>query len=257
VKIYVKLILQQILGFRNYLFLFSLFIIKKLKWDKNESDFLHFLRLLPPGGIVLDIGANIGVMSYYLAKNYPDRKVYAFEPIPYNYANLLRIKKKYELENLYTMQLALGDEEGEIEMLLPVEKSVRFHGLAQVKKHIDNAVGGEIFTCPIRKLDGLEELPESSMPLTGIKIDVENFEYFVLKGGEKLISKHKPLIYCELWDNENRLSTMELLSSLGYEVLILKYGTLRTWEPSEDKTQNFFFRAKKKVTESITFPKTI
>jgi hypothetical protein len=57
------------LGLDNYLFLFSLFIIKKLRWDKNEKDFIHFLNLLPREGIVLDIGANIGVMSYYLARD--------------------------------------------------------------------------------------------------------------------------------------------------------------------------------------------
>ena len=59
-KTFVKYILQKILGLKTYLYVFARFIIVKLKWDKKEKDFFHFLKLLPDNGIVLDLGANIG-----------------------------------------------------------------------------------------------------------------------------------------------------------------------------------------------------
>lgn len=222
--------------------MFSLYIIKKLRWDKNEGDFLHFLKLLPDEGIVLDIGANIGVMSYYLANGFPRREVYAFEPIPYNFDNLQRIKNKYKLNNLHTCQLALGEEDGQIEMVLPIEKSVRFHGLAHVKhESIQEKNQGESFSCPIRQLDTMEEFKAISSPLSGIKIDVENFEYFVLKGGEQLLKKHMPIIYCELWDNNNRIKTFEFLKTLGYQTLVLENTALVPWNVKTHTGQNFFF----------------
>ena len=44
-KTLVKFVLQKVLGFKNYLFIFSLYIIYTLKNNRKEGDFLHFLSL--------------------------------------------------------------------------------------------------------------------------------------------------------------------------------------------------------------------
>ena len=241
-KTFIKLILQRVLGFERYLFLFSLFIIKKLKWDRNERDFLHFLELLPEKGVVLDIGANLGVMSYYLASDSDRRLVYAFEPVACNFENLLKIRNRYALSNLKCYQLALGEEDGEIEMVLPVQRSVKFHGLAHVKhESIQEMNEGEFITCPVKRLDNFEPLLAEQGRLTGIKIDVENYEYHVLKGADKLLRQHSPVIYCELWENENRTKTMELLRKLNYRAMVLESKRLVPYRPGVHTTQNFFF----------------
>lgn len=49
-----------------------------------------------------------------------------------------------------------------------------------------------------------------------MKIDVENFEYKVLKGSRELLKRNNFGIYCELWDNENRRLVSELLNLIGY-----------------------------------------
>lgn len=244
-KTLIKFILQRILGFKNYLYFFSLFIIKKLPWDKHEKDFLFFLDMLPKEGVVLDIGANLGVMSYYLAKDHSSRQVLAFEPIPYNFRNLTRIVRKFKLSNIQLFQLALGDKNGTVEMVLPVEYSVRFHGLAHVKHDsITDKNEGEVFECPVKRLDDvIAESDSENLRIAGIKIDVENFEYYVLKGAENLLKQHKPSIYCELWDNENRKMTMEFLKNLGYKVLVLENKKLTDYLPEKHATQNFFFIA--------------
>lgn len=40
--------------------------------------------------IVIDIGANIGIVSIYLAKKYPFLKIYSFEPFKANYKSLIK-----------------------------------------------------------------------------------------------------------------------------------------------------------------------
>jgi len=57
--------------------------------------FSIFLNLLPNEGIVLDLGANIGVTSYHLARKLPKSTVFAFEPLEINMEILKRVKKRF------------------------------------------------------------------------------------------------------------------------------------------------------------------
>ncbi len=125
------------------------------------------------------------------------------------------------------------------------EKSVRFHELAHEHHESSEELNkGKIFHCQAHKLNSIEELTKHDIKITGIKIDVENFEYFVLKGGSELLKKHKPVIYSELWDNENRKNTIKLLTQLGYSAQVLENKSLVPWQPNKHTTQNFFFTHK-------------
>lgn len=42
-----------------------------------------------PGDVVVDIGANVGIVSIYLAKRWPEIRVYAYEPVPENFNSLV------------------------------------------------------------------------------------------------------------------------------------------------------------------------
>ncbi len=201
---------------------------------------MYFLEFIPPGGIVLDIGANIGVMTYYLAQK-KDTSVLAFEPIPHNYAVLERVITHFKLKNVQLFKCALGNEKREIEMVMPVIGSVKMQGLSHVvHESIEENNTGEIYKVQQKKLDDLSEMVSASKPVTAIKMDVENFEYFVLDGAKELLKKHKPIIYCELWDNENRNKCFELVKNLGYSIKVLEKGQLVPYT-KEIVTQNFFF----------------
>ena len=61
--------------------------ILKREFSKDIYDFNNIK--FKPGDVVVDIGANIGIVSIYLAKKYPFLKIYAFEPCRENYEHLL------------------------------------------------------------------------------------------------------------------------------------------------------------------------
>lgn len=241
-KTFVKYILQKSLGLNRYLYIFSLFVIVKIRWDKKEKDFFHFLELIPDNGIALDLGANIGVTSYHLAKKLPGSIIYSFEPLSINMNILKRIKRKFGLNNIREIQMAVGNNNGTIDMVMPVIKDVPMHGLSHV---IDNETmennEGFKYTVPITRLDNCKEIVIDENRVTALKIDVENFEYFVLKGGENLIRKNKPIIYCELWDNENRKKCFSFLNKLGYNTFVLNKKELIPAEKSGIEKHNFFF----------------
>jgi FkbM family methyltransferase len=234
--------LQRILGFERYLFLFSWFKIQTLKWDKKEGDFNFFLSLLAKNAHVLDIGANIGIMTGLLARHCTQGKIFAFEPIPENFRALGRIVHFLKAEHVNCYQLALGNEEKKIKMLMPIMQGVQMQGLSHVSHETI-----EGFDTPQKAYEvmqkRLDDLPFwKKNPVHAIKIDVENYEAFVLQGGREMLLKHQPIIYAELWDNENRKLCFDLLTELGYGIFILEKNELIPFEPALHQKQNFFFK---------------
>ena len=238
----VKKILQRLLGFDNYLFIFSIFVINTLRWNKNEGDFLQFLKQIQDGTTILDVGANIGIMTVWLAKKKPNSTIIAFEPMPQNIKALKRVLKFYKITNVKIIEKALGNQTGHVEMVMPILEDVKMQGLSHVvHESITVFNEGNAVNVPILKLDDCPELNGSISKLSAIKLDVENFEYFVLKGGENLIQRFKPLIYTELWENENRSNCFNLMRNLGYNVRVLHQNKLVNFHPEIHHTQNFFF----------------
>ena len=240
----IKYILQKLLGFQRYLYVFSLYKIRTLHKDKHEKDFLFFLHMIPVGGIVLDIGANIGIMTAYLARVH-NTKVFAFEPITHNLDVLKKVIAQNNLKNVNICDYALGNVDGEAEMVMPVINAVKMQGLSHVVHDtIKENNEGERFKIQVKKLDNISEIINGGKPVTAIKMDVENFEYFVLDGAKELLKKYKPIVYCELWDNENRKKCFDLMRSLGYEIKVLVNAGLVIYTEGLAKvytTQNFFF----------------
>lgn len=206
--------------------------------DKSEKDFFYFLKLLSPQHVVLDIGANLGLMSFHLCKKV--KTVHAIEPMPHNLKNLEKLKSVYGLVNLTIHSIALGDHSGTIELVMPVVDGVRKQGLSHVlheKMEVFNE--GDIHRSELYKLD--EYSPLTGTKVDAIKIDVENFEYEAFCGGIELLKRDKPLIYCELWDNKNRYDCFSLLKDIGYDIFCLNRNELVKFEGSGIMTQNFFF----------------
>ena len=235
----VKYILQKILGFQFYLYVFSLFKIRTLKSDSNEKDFFHFLSLLKDGeGSVLDVGANIGIMTVHLGQRLPHSVIHAFEPMPSNVSVLKRVIAKFNLKTVKLHEIALGDTVGSVKMVLPENGKTKMQGLSHVKhESITEWNEGEEFDVPLDTLDNILETEK----IQGIKIDVENFEYYALKGGRQILEKDHPIIYAELWDNQNRKNCFQLLKDLSYSTFIVVDNQLVTYDEIQHTSQNFIF----------------
>lgn len=234
-----KYILQKILGFQTYLFVFSVFKIQTLYSDPKEKDFFQFLSLLKDGeGAVLDIGANIGIMTVHLAQKLPNSTIHAFEPMPSNYSVLKKIVNRFKLKKVQIHEIALGEAPGVVKMILPENGKTKMQGLSHVKHDsITEWNEGEEFDVPLDTLDNLIK----DEKIQGIKIDVENFEYYALNGGKRILEENHPVIYAELWDNQNRENCMKLLSDLSYTPYVVAENKLTVFNKELHKNQNFIF----------------
>jgi FkbM family methyltransferase len=164
------------------------------------------------GDIVFDIGANIGVHTVFMAKKVGENgRVVAFEPEKSNFEKLMLNINLNGLRNVISLQTALGHifEEG----MLYQEGS-----WATLVKPSENSIGQKIKIAPGDYLVQNENLS----PPNVVKIDVEGYEYYVIKGLQKtLINKICRMICCEIHPTKlppdiTQENVIELLRTLGF-----------------------------------------
>ncbi|MFO0892138.1 MAG: FkbM family methyltransferase [Isosphaeraceae bacterium] len=166
-----------------------------------------------PGKTFVDVGAHIGSIVAEVLRNDPSVRVIAIEAIPEKAAGLRRKFPSIEVHDC-----AVGETEGQITFYVDTERS----GYSSLVRPAagDRSATREI-TVPIRRLDGLV----SASGVDVIKIDVEGAELAVLKGGENLIARDRPLILFESGPPRSeevdfRGEMWDWLASRDYAVLI-------------------------------------
>lgn len=182
-------------------------------------------------GIILDIGANIGITSVYFAQIFPTSKIYSFEPVPDNC--LLLEKNTENLSNIVVSQFALGSEDGDLELYYAHDPT-NHGGFSFYKKGSD---ASQAIKVPIRNASkALAELEIDRVDL--IKIDTEGSEYEVLMSIDRNILKKVKYIIGELHGERD----FELLSHLSewFDIGVKKSTTNRV----------FMFNARNKILSS-------
>ncbi len=168
-----------------------------------------FERLIPPGAVTYDIGANVGYFSLLAAKLAgPTGRVYAFEPLPRNIEYLRKHIAINQLENIEVIEAAVSDHGGEAHFDL---------GASSAMGHLAEAGGITVrMVCLDDQLAAGELRPPDYM-----KVDVEGAEFEVLKGARQLLEKYHPILFLDTHQREAHLPTIEMLDQLGYEFDIL------------------------------------
>jgi FkbM family methyltransferase len=234
-------ILHLIFGYERYLKIFSIFKIRTLSLDRRKSDFLFFNELVDENANVVVIGACTGITTIPLAKNKTNRKVFAYEPLTSNFKVLNQVVSYYKLTNVFTFNLGLGNKTEKREIILPVLKGVKKQGMAHIK---DNTIleynEGLSEMIELDILDNRKEI--NSIKIDAIKIVAENFEFQIFEGARKIIENNKPLIYCELWDNDRRNMVLELIKKYNYNVFYRKGNALIPFDKNNYSGKNFFFK---------------
>jgi FkbM family methyltransferase len=69
----------------------------------------HDVASVPDGGVIFDVGANVGLFAIFAKRKKPDAKVIAFEPIPASIAALHRNIELHDLTDVTVYPLALGE----------------------------------------------------------------------------------------------------------------------------------------------------
>jgi len=229
---------QQLLGLEHYLFVFARIQIIRTRYLGHQPEFRFFLRMIPREGALLDIGANVGTMTVLFAQSFPQCRVYAFEPVPMHARTVQKLAERFGLPNVTVFETALGNTEGMVRMVTPIREKSSMHGLSHVWEGPAGAQPPGSFEVPVTMLDSHPALQREPR-ISAVKMDVENFEYYVLLGGKKLLRRHRPVVYAELWNDAKRTLCIQLMQELGYTVAIFKNERLVEYQGQD--ALNYFF----------------
>lgn len=206
-----------------------------------EAGTLSLMRkFLSPGTTFIDVGANIGIMSMFGARCVGSAgRVYSFEPDSVNFGRLVWARDANHLPNVIPLPLALGSSVG----TAPLHRSPDADGGLTSLKELQGFKEGE--RVPIATLDDLfAAVPLERLSL--IKIDVEGFEFDVVKGGLRLIERERPALIIEMV-NESAVQAGQLLVEIGYVGFetdgkgLEKLDTLRRVTPHPLEHDNMLF----------------
>ena len=160
-----------------------------------EREILSLLQdLLHPGETVIDVGANVGILTARAAQIVgPTGRVIAAEPSPRCIQDLTAVAA--DMGNVTVVEVALGDKRGTVE--LTGWDNPNHRGLATaVPDHraglAENWHEGVALEVPQIRLDQLlEEQLGDQDEIALIKIDVEGYEPFVLRGAPDLFGSRR------------------------------------------------------------------
>jgi FkbM family methyltransferase len=178
------------------------------------------LRILKPGMVVYDIGANIGVFSLLMSHLVHDNgKVYAIEPEINNYKHLIASIKENKIINIIAMQMAIGQAQG----MSPFDRRGGSFSGRIIDIETKYRITRNIIEVPTVSLDDLV-LQNIAEPPDFIKIDVEGYEGKVILGMKKVVFSHAPVILCELHTHLGDPSEIiyETLRSADYSIYELQ-----------------------------------
>lgn len=229
----IRKILFKVLGLRRFIILVSriyLCMVKKGFLKKKYPELFFLEKIVKPGFVCIDIGANVGYYSVMLAKFSGNTgRVFAVEPIPL-FAEIWKknIKRSgFKSPDLYVC--ALGSEEKIVRMGVPERNGVVHHGMTKI-----TSTGDENY---IKFFDVEMKIPDiifaNLEKVDFVKCDVEGYESEVFMNMKRILQNHLPLVQSELSGEENRIKVVKIFESLGYSVNVLENNNLRTVNQSE------------------------
>lgn len=154
-----------------------------------QTTFL-FNDLVKQGMVVVDVGAHIGYYTILASKLVGNQgKVWAFEPEPNNYENLIKNIKLNKAINVMPIRKAVSDKDG-IGRLFVSEYLSGECSLVNIKKRHTRSVAVDTVI-----LDNT-----INQKIDVIKVDVDGNEMAVLAGAHNLLEQNKDiLLFTEIW----------------------------------------------------------
>ncbi|MFZ5781041.1 MAG: FkbM family methyltransferase [Pseudomonadota bacterium] len=197
-------------------------------FEPNEFAFLD--RVLRPGMVFIDVGANDGYYTLFAARRVgPTGRVVAAEPSSRERAHLQRNLGRNGLDNVTVVPAAIGSTSGLADLHLAHGVHAGHNTLGSFAH--DDVVRASLERVPIEPLDSVvARLALSHVDF--IKVDVEGAEARVIAGAANVLATMRPMMLLEVNDKALRAqghcaqSLVDTLrADLRYEIFVFSPAT--------------------------------
>lgn len=148
-------------------------------------------------GAVIDVGANQGQFARLISGFFPRAQVYCFEPLPGPF-QVLSAWAQTQNGRVHCFQMALGDQEGEVEMHLHEQHTPSSSLLPTTEtchRLYPQTQAESMARVRVSTLDQALEASTATMPEPILlKLDVQGFEDRVLRGGKQMLSRCQSIV---------------------------------------------------------------
>lgn len=177
------------------------------EFSDQETGFLE--KIVPPGGLMVEVGANFGAHTVPLSKHLgADGLLFALEPQSVIHDILVRNIRDNACDNVTALCVAAGEREGHARLPKVDYEDVvgNFGGMS-----LEGPADGEEVS--VVTIDWLH-LDRCDL----IKIDVEGLEASVIRGARKTICEFRPLLYVENDREDKSAELIALIQDFGYRL---------------------------------------
>lgn len=180
-------------------------------YGQFSNDEFEILRPWATGGMVLDIGANIGALTIPLARI--AKSVLAIEPQPWVADVLTANVAINNLRNVDILRACVGEKSGSVSMPISDPNIKGNFGGVGLYGVPSNTTSDRTQHIQVYALDDL-----TLGKVDVIKMDVEGHEEMALRGMSRLITESRPIMYVEADRTEKLPGLFKYIRSFGYEM---------------------------------------
>jgi FkbM family methyltransferase len=184
----------------------------------HDQEFFTEFGLVRPGDVVLDCGAHAGERTTFFGRVVgPRGKVIAFDPFPQNNIQIEANAALNGLDNITVAWSGVGAARRTV-------KVSNKHQNLQTEGAIDDAIA--VKEVPLD--DYVDERP------TFMKMDIEGFEVFALRGAQRLLRTCKPRLFIEVHTPQLAdfgVTLRELFAAIPDDLYAIRVKIDRKWRP--------------------------
>lgn len=219
------------------------------RWEKSYTPAeleLNFLpKIMPLDAIVLDIGANRGEISYFLAKKCFCKIIYALEPQRRVFGVLNGIAQS--IPQIIPINVALSSSTGERELYIPLRNGIRYTPQASFEKEQSRGSLGK--KKELVSVDTLDVWTKKYgiKKVDFIKCDTEGHELDIFMGARRCLENMRPIILVEIYSlrgNEYREKAFAFFKKHGYYAYTVNGETKKLAQATATNqylSANYFF----------------
>lgn len=166
-------------------------------WYENSDEFYelkkeifsencYYLELEKEDPVIVDAGAHIGMATLYYKMLFPESRVIAFEPVPYNFNILEKNIHENQLENVELIQAVVAPKSGVLRIQEPIGEGAWRSGAGIIPKGWKGIQDNQEIKV---EAIGIQEILHDKIDI--FKMDIEGMEYEVIRNAGPLLRNVK------------------------------------------------------------------